>query len=177
MTQLTPDALMEIGACSREEPHPKFLLATIISPTCTFLTKSLSISSIQCVASSFGSEEFKYLAEIEKLKTQLAEATAEKAESITSRIEEVNSLLSEVSSKKEEIAKLQNGKAGYVYIISNLGSFGDKVFKIGMTRRLVPQDRVDELGSASVPFRFDVHSFIFSEDALTLENKLHLEKR
>ncbi len=118
-------------------------------------------------------EESKYLAEIEKLKTQLAEATAEKAESITSRIEEVNSLLSEVSSKKEEIAKLQNGKAGYVYIISNLGSFGDKVFKIGMTRRLVPQDRVDELGSASVPFRFDVHSFIFSEDAPTLENKLH----
>ena len=53
---------MEIGACSREEPHPKFLLATIISPTCTFFTKSLSISSIQCVASSFGSEEFKYLA-------------------------------------------------------------------------------------------------------------------
>ena len=118
-------------------------------------------------------EESKYLAEIEKLKTQLAEATAEKAESIISRIEEVNSLLSEVSSKKEEIAKLQNGKAGYVYIISNLGSFGDKVFKIGMTRRLVPQDRVDELGSASVPFRFDVHSFIFSEDAPTLENKLH----
>ena len=62
MTQLTPDALMEIGACSREEPHPNFLLATIISPTCTFFTKSLSISSIQCVASSFGSEEFKYLA-------------------------------------------------------------------------------------------------------------------
>lgn len=118
-------------------------------------------------------EESKYLAEIEKLKAQLAEATADKAEFISSRIDEVNSLLREVSTKKEEITKLQNGKAGYVYIISNLGSFGDNVFKIGMTRRLVPQDRIDELGSASVPFRFDVHSFIFSEDAPTLENKLH----
>ena len=75
--------------------------------------------------------------------------------------------------KKDEISKLQNGKAGNVYIISNLGSFGENVFKIGMTRRLNPQDRVDELGSASVPFRFDVHSFIFSDDAVTLENKLH----
>ena len=56
---------------------------------------------------------------------------------------------------------------------SNLGSFGENVFKIGMTRRLDPQDRVDELGSASVPFNFDVHSFIFSEDTVALENELH----
>ena len=56
---------------------------------------------------------------------------------------------------------------------SNLGSFGENVFKIGMTRRLDPQDRVDELGSASVPFKFDVHSFIFSEDTVALENELH----
>ncbi|MPN42470.1 hypothetical protein SDC9_190027 [bioreactor metagenome] len=68
---------------------------------------------------------------------------------------------------------MQNGKAGNIYIISNLGSFGDNVFKIGMTRRLDPQERVDELGDASVPFRFDVHSFIFSEDAVSLEFKLH----
>lgn len=65
------------------------------------------------------------------------------------------------------------GKAGYVYIISNLGSFGDKIFKVGMTRRLNPQDRVDELRDASVPFIFDVHSFIFSDDAVALEQKLH----
>ena len=62
------------------------------------------------------------------------------------------------------------GKAGYVYIISNLGSFGDDVFKIGMTRRLDPQERVDELGGTSVPFKFDVHSFIFSQDAVKLES-------
>lgn len=78
-----------------------------------------------------------------------------------------------METKKEGITKLQNGKAGNVYIISNLGSFGDHVFKIGMTRRLDPQERVDELGSASVPFKFDVHSFIFSEDAVGLENELH----
>lgn len=70
---------------------------------------------------------------------------------------------------------MQNGKAGTVYIISNLGSFGDHGFKIGMTRRMEPQERVNELGDASVPFPFDVHSFIFSEDAVSLENKLHKE--
>lgn len=82
-------------------------------------------------------------------------------------------MLENVKTKKEEITTLQNGKAGFVYIISNLGSFGDNVFKIGMTRRLDPQDRIDELSNASVPFKFDVHSFIFSEDAVSLENALH----
>ena len=81
--------------------------------------------------------------------------------------------LSDVIIKKEEIVNLQNGKAGNVYIISNLGSFGEDVFKVGMTRRLNPQERVDELGSASVPFEFDVHSFIFSEDAVALEADMH----
>ena len=92
---------------------------------------------------------------------------------LKAKILELQGQLSDVSLKKEEISKLQNGKAGNVYIISNLGSFGENVFKIGMTRRLNPQERVDELGSASVPFRFDVHSFIFSDDAVALENKLH----
>ena len=82
-------------------------------------------------------------------------------------------LKSEVKRIEGEIAKRQNGKAGTVYIISNLGSFGPDVFKVGMTRRLVPQDRVDELGDASVPFEFDVHSFMFSEDAVGLEARLH----
>lgn len=68
---------------------------------------------------------------------------------------------------------MQNGKAGNVYIISNLGSFGENVFKVGMTRRINPQDRVNELGDASVPFKFDVHSFIFSDDASGLETELH----
>lgn len=66
-----------------------------------------------------------------------------------------------------------NHRAGYVYIISNIGAFGPNVYKIGMTRRLDPQDRVDELGDASVPFNFDVHAMIFSDDAPALENALH----
>lgn len=66
-----------------------------------------------------------------------------------------------------------NMRAGYVYIISNIGSFGENVYKIGMTRRLDPQERVDELGDASVPFHFDVHAMIFSDDAPALEAALH----
>ena len=69
--------------------------------------------------------------------------------------------------------KAANVRAGYVYIISNIGSFGENMIKIGMTRRLDPRDRVRELGDASVPFKFDVHAFIFSEDAVTLETQLH----
>lgn len=66
-----------------------------------------------------------------------------------------------------------NRKAGYVYIISNIGAFGENVYKIGMTRRLDPLERVDELGDASVPFNFDVHALIFTEDAPALEAALH----
>ena len=66
-----------------------------------------------------------------------------------------------------------NQRAGYVYIISNIGAFGENVYKIGMTRRLAPQDRIDELGDASVPFNFDVHAMIFSDDAPALEAALH----
>lgn len=66
-----------------------------------------------------------------------------------------------------------NHKAGYVYVISNIGSFGENVYKIGMTRRLDPTERVDELGDASVPFDFDIHAMIFSDDAPALEAALH----
>ena len=66
-----------------------------------------------------------------------------------------------------------NMKAGYVYVISNIGSFSENIYKIGMTRRLNPQERIDELGDASVPFNFDVHAMIFSDDAPALETALH----
>jgi hypothetical protein len=66
-----------------------------------------------------------------------------------------------------------NIRAGYVYVVSNRGAFGPDVVKIGMTRRLEPQERINELGGASVPFRFDLHGLFFSEDALTLESELH----
>ena len=64
-------------------------------------------------------------------------------------------------------------KSGHVYIVSNIGSFGENVYKIGLTRRLDPQDRIRELGDASVPFPFDVHAMVYSEDAPNLEQTLH----
>ena len=119
-------------------------------------------------------EEQKFHLEIKNISEQISTSEDDaQTKLLKERLAELESQLAAVSVKKEEIINLQNGKAGYVYIISNLGSFGDKMFKIGMTRRIDPQDRVDELGSASVPFKFDVHSFIFSEDAVSLESELH----
>ncbi|WP_413294664.1 DUF4041 domain-containing protein [Bdellovibrio sp. HCB185ZH] len=74
---------------------------------------------------------------------------------------------------KRALSMAQQTKSGYVYIISNVGSFGEDVLKIGLTRRLDPQDRIDELGDASVPFDFDVHAFISNDDAPALEKELH----
>ena len=120
------------------------------------------------------SEELKYKQELERTENLLKDTNNnEEIEQLNKRILELQAQLSDVVIKKDEIINLQNGKAGNVYIISNLGSFGANIFKIGMTRRIDPQERVNELGSASVPFKFDVHSFIFSEDAVNLENKLH----
>lgn len=118
-------------------------------------------------------EEQKYKDQIEALKAKMETATEEEKAVISAEIGKVEAGMADVILKKDEIAKLEHGKAGYIYIISNLGSFGEDVFKIGMTRRSDPQGRVDELGDASVPFRFDVHSFIFSEDAVSLETALH----
>lgn len=88
----------------------------------------------------------------------------------------LNELQSQSSSLEQEEKQIdyreQNAKAGYVYVISNLGSFGENIFKIGMTRRLEPLDRIYELGDASVPFPFDVHALIFSDNAPELEAKI-----
>lgn len=119
-------------------------------------------------------EEEKFNTEISKLQDTMLNTTDEsEIDKLKARILELQSQLGEVIIKKDEITNLQNGKAGTVYIISNLGAFGEDVFKVGMTRRLEPQDRINELGNASVPFKFDVHSFIFSKDAVALENKMH----
>ena len=119
-------------------------------------------------------EEEKFKQEIERTQEILQNSQDnEEIQNLKMRILELQGQLSDVTIKKDEITSLQNGKAGNIYIISNLGSFGDKMFKIGMTRRLDPQERVNELGSASVPFKFDVHSFIFSENAVELEKTLH----
>lgn len=119
-------------------------------------------------------EESKYHDQIGQLSEQLAQSEDdEKTRLLKARIEELQRQLTSVAEQREKIVQLQNGKAGNVYVISNIGSFGENVFKIGMTRRLEPMDRVNELGNASVPFPFDVHSLIFSDDAVGLETKLH----
>ena len=119
-------------------------------------------------------EASKYTSEIETLRAQaVIETDGVKNDLLMKRIAELESMVAGLNEKREEIVNLANGKAGHVYVISNLGAFGDNVFKVGMTRRLDPQERIDELGSASVPFGFDVHSLIFSEDAVGLETALH----
>ncbi|MBS4931768.1 MAG: DUF4041 domain-containing protein [Clostridiales bacterium] len=90
------------------------------------------------------------------------------------QIKELEEKIKILEADKEKIIEREaNAKAGFVYIISNIGSFGEDIYKIGMTRRLEPMDRIKELSSASVPFEFDVHAMIFSSDAPELENMLH----
>lgn len=110
----------------------------------------------------------------EQLLIQLANSPDSEVEDIKNKIKELDIKLEEIENNLKDIDYREaNQKAGYVYIISNIGSFGEGVYKIGMTRRLDPQDRIDELGDASVPFKFDVHAMIFSEDAPKLEATLH----
>lgn len=119
-------------------------------------------------------EEKHFTLAIEKLKEQLEETNEKQQEKLLAKLKELEAHLAETKKNKEDVQyRSQNTRAGYVYIISNIGSFGENVYKIGMTRRLEPMDRVRELGDASVPFTFDVHAMIFSEDAPTLENALH----
>lgn len=109
-----------------------------------------------------------------QIESQLSSAIeSEKAELEAKKLD----ILSHINDIKKSIEDIDyreaNKRAGYVYIISNIGAFGEDVYKIGMTRRLEPTERVDELGDASVPFNFDIHAMIFSEDAPALESALH----
>ena len=104
---------------------------------------------------------------------QKAKTDAER-ELLRNELTNIQEKLSDIEKDKQDILyREQQTRAGYVYIISNIGSFGENVYKIGVTRRLDPQERVDELGDASVPFYYDVHAMIFSDDAPSLENALH----
>lgn len=117
-------------------------------------------------------EQTHYQTAFEKLQAQLelrpddADLLAKKAQ-LEDHLSDIDKALTDIDYRQA------NMKAGYVYVISNIGAFGENVYKIGMTRRLDPQDRVDELGDASVPFNFDVHAMIFSDDAPALEAALH----
>lgn len=138
-------------------------------------------------------EEAKILAEIEKAKEKIRkekehlekalsmykeqlESTDDNNADLLDKISEIETAITKAIEKEKDIENNEaNNRAGYVYVVSNIGSFGENIFKIGMTRRLEPYDRIKELSSASVPFNFDVHAMIFSEDAPGLENALHKE--
>lgn len=120
-------------------------------------------------------EQIHFQNQSDKLNEQLKlESNTAKQEILKERLVAVNDQLTDIQKALSDVDYRQaNERAGYVYIISNIGSFGEDIYKIGMTRRLTPQDRIDELSGASVPFRFDVHAFIFSADAPKLESELH----
>lgn len=119
-------------------------------------------------------EQVHYKNALDTTKAQLANANDEEKELFLEKIHTLEKQLSEIDKNLKDVDyRESNQKAGYVYVISNIGSFGDNVYKIGMTRRLDPMDRVSELGDASVPFNFDVHAMIFSDDAPKLEAALH----
>lgn len=120
-------------------------------------------------------EKKHYSNALDKLNSQLEGSLSEEQKnSLLEKKEEIENQLSSLQKALDDVDYREaNQKAGYVYIISNIGAFGENVYKIGMTRRLEPMERVDELGDASVPFNFDVHAMIFSEDAPKLEAALH----
>lgn len=105
---------------------------------------------------------------------QLENASGDEVNAILEKKAEIESQLGIIDKEFRDVDYREaNVRAGYVYVISNIGAFGKDIYKIGMTRRLEPMDRIDELGSASVPFDFDVHAMIFTEDAPGLETALH----
>lgn len=119
-------------------------------------------------------EEKRYAAALAKAQEAAERAAGAKQQKLLADIEELKQRLAEAQSNKQRaIARAQLTRSGHVYVISNIGSFGEHVYKIGMTRRLDPLDRVRELGDASVPFLFDVHAMIWTEDAPALESALH----
>lgn len=124
-------------------------------------------------------DEMQYHNEINRLMSYMQKSSLNAEKQLyVDKIKELEEKLSKLEKEKETVNNQEaNAKAGFVYIISNIGSFGENVYKIGMTRRLEPMDRIRELSSASVPFEFDVHAIIFSDNAPELESLLHQKFR
>lgn len=118
-------------------------------------------------------EEKQYQKALAEARKEIETAKGEELAQLTAKMVELEMQLKAVQDKERAISQAQMTKSGHIYVISNIGSFGEDIYKIGMTRRLEPMDRVKELGDASVPFEFDVHALIHSENAPELEKKLH----
>jgi hypothetical protein len=130
---------------------------------------------IRSAREKIAKERKHFTAAMRDLQARLEQAQSDEERSaLLLKLAEIEAGRAELESEEKLIDyREQNAKAGYVYVISNLGAFGEGVYKIGMTRRLEPMERVDELGDASVPFWFDVHAMVFSNNAPALEAKLH----
>jgi uncharacterized protein YoxC len=121
-------------------------------------------------------EEEYYQKLLSKAKAEANKASDQQLEAVTDQIRKLERDLADAHAKFERAqAMAERTRSGYVYIVSNIGSFGEDVVKIGLTRRLDPADRIRELGDASVPFIFDTHAIIYSDDAPALERALHNE--
>ena len=119
-------------------------------------------------------DEAKIQAALEKARAEMAQASEDQKAKYEQQLAGLMEKLQEAEARAQRaLSMAQQTRSGHVYVISNVGSFGGDVFKIGLTRRLEPLDRVRELGDASVPFSFDIHAMIFSEDAPSLETALH----
>ena len=119
-------------------------------------------------------EETSYQRLLEKARKEATEATGAQLQRLTEQVAGFEAKLDEARKKKERAkSRAEQTKSGFVYVISNIGTFGEGVYKIGMTRRMEPLDRIAELSGASVPFPFDVHAMMFSMDAPALETGLH----
>ncbi len=119
-------------------------------------------------------EEKRYQKALSRVKEDLKYASKDEIDNLNGKLVELEQKLKEAEEKRQRaVSMAQQTKVGHIYIISNIGSFGEDVYKIGMTRRLEPLDRVRELSDAAVPFRYDVHGIIFSENAPQLEHELH----
>ena len=137
-----------------------------------------SIKEMEAARKEAEKEEARYTKALEKARSEIFEKHGLEKEELNAKIQKLDEKLREIIElKNRAISMAQITKAGYVYIISNIGSFGENIFKIGMTRRLEPSDRVRELSGASVPFPFDIHAMVYSENAPELESNLHKKFR
>lgn len=133
------------------------------------------IKEIEAARVKINKEKTHYDKAKKQILEQMGSADEQMKIELEAKLFDIDKTLCEIDKNLADVDYREaNSKAGYVYVISNIGSFGEGVYKIGMTRRLEPQDRVDELGDASVPFRFDVHAMVFSDNAPKLENALHI---
>lgn len=178
------EVIQKLGRTMTVEVSPRYhrLRRRELEMTADYLARKEEEKELERAERARMREEAKVQAEMERERKRLEKERAHYANALTAlessgddeaagrlrdQLEDVDRAIADVD------YRVANIRAGYVYVISNVGSFGDEVVKIGLTRRLDPQERVRELGDASVPFRYDVHALYFSKDAVTLEQQLH----